>query len=52
MSQIGFCQFCQFLVFCMMVEDNRGHHLSVVSYLGIYLNPGSIGGLSRNQAFF
>ena len=23
-----------FLIFCMMVEGNRGHHLSVVSYLG------------------
>ena len=24
----------KFLMFCMMVEGNRGHHLSVVLYLG------------------
>ena len=24
----------KFLIFCMMVEGNRGHHLSVVPYLG------------------
>ena len=24
----------KFLIFSMMVEDNRGHHLSVVPYLG------------------
>ena len=24
----------KFLIFCMMVESNMGHHLSVVSYLG------------------
>ena len=24
----------KFLIFCMMVEGNRGHHLSVVLYLG------------------
>ena len=23
-----------FLIFCMMVEGNRGHHLSMVPYLG------------------
>ena len=24
----------KFLIFCMMVEGNRGHHLSVMPYLG------------------
>ena len=24
----------KFLIFCMVVEGNRGHHLSVVPYLG------------------
>ena len=24
----------KFLIFCMMVEGNKGHHLSVVQYLG------------------
>ena len=31
---------CKFLNFCMMVEGNRGHHLSVVLYLGKILSWG------------
>ena len=40
MSKIGFLDiFSQsdhqkFLIFCMRVEGNRGHHLNVVPYLG------------------
>ena len=29
-----------FLIFCMIVEDNRGHHFNVVSYLGKFLIRG------------
>ena len=31
----------KFLIFCMMVEGNRGHHFSAVPYLGKNLNPGA-----------
>ena len=30
----------KFLIFCMMVECNRGHHLNVVPYLGKILIRG------------
>ena len=30
----------KFLIFCMMVEGNRGHHLNVVPYLGKILIRG------------
>ena len=33
----------KFLIFCMMLEGNRGHHLSVVPYLGKILIRGLSG---------
>ena len=30
----------KFLIFCMMIEGNKGHHLNVVPYLGKILIRG------------
>ena len=42
----------KFLIFCMMVECNRGHHLSVVPYLGKILIWGLRGIKCQKFGFF
>ena len=42
----------KFLIFCMMVEGNRGHHLSVMPYLGKILIRGLRGIKCQKFGFF
>ena len=36
------------LIFCMMLEGHRAHHLRVVPYVGKNLNAGLVRGLIRD----
>ena len=42
----------KFLIFCMMVEGNKGHHLNVVPYFGKILIWGLRGLSVKNSGFW